>query len=585
MGTSSYRVRRYHQRRENPPGRSGEIKSGTCAASPTEVQPLTANLQLQLFHARRALISVSDKTGVVDFARSLIELGFEIVSTGGTAGELRQAGVAVTSVEEVTGFPEMLDGRVKTLHPKIHAGLLALRTPEHLAQLAAQGIAPIELVAVNLYPFAATVARPDATWEEAIENIDIGGPTLVRAAAKNHAYVTVIVNPQRYSQVIAELRSSGEVSSQLRRELAWEAFSHTAAYDSLVAAYLEQHLGARGEVASAPTAGREPAAPLSAPGDTASSFPTLFTWQGVLQQPLRYGENPHQEAAFYRLPLAPAGTLARARQVQGKELSYNNIMDLEAAWATVLDLGAPAAVIIKHNNPCGAAVAASPLEAYRKAFASDPVSAFGGIVAFNCPVDGETVREVTKTFMEAVIAPSFTPVALEVLHDKENLRVLVSEFPPSPGPAWEVRSVGGGFLVQARDNLPEDRSTWQVVTASEPSAAEWEDLLFAWPVVKHVKSNAIVVARDKVTLGTGAGQMNRVGAARLALEQAGEKARGAVLASDAFFPFADTVEAAAAAGIRAIIQPGGSVRDEDSIKACNEHGMAMVFTGRRHFKH
>lgn len=532
--------------------------------------------------ARLALISVSDKTGVVDFARSLVELGFEIVSTGGTARELQLAGVAVTRVEEITGFPEMLDGRVKTLHPKIHAGLLALRTQEHLAQLAAQGIAPIDLVAVNLYPFAATVARPDTTWEEAIENIDIGGPAMVRAAAKNHAWVTVIVNPQRYPQVIAELRSRGEVSAELRRELAWEAFSHTAAYDSLVAAYLEQHLA--GDRGGERVEGPEAVVPPEDTGRTIS-FPFLFTLQGILLQTLRYGENPHQEAAFYRLPLAPSGTLARAQQVQGKELSYNNIMDLEAAWATVLDLEAPGAVIIKHNNPCGAAVAASPLEAYRKAFASDPVSAFGGIVAFNCPVDGGTAQEMVKTFLEAVIAPSFTPKALEVLRDRENLRVLVGGPPQPQRPFLEVRSVSGGFLVQTRDNLPEDKSAWEVVTTSPPTGEEWEDLLFAWAVVKHVKSNAIAVARDKVTLGIGAGQMNRVGAARLALEQAGERARGAVLASDAFFPFADTVEVAAAAGIRAIIQPGGSVRDEDSIKACNEHGIAMVFTGRRHFKH
>lgn len=532
---------------------------------------------------RRALISVSDKTGVVDLARSLVELGFDIISTGGTASELERAGVAVTRVEEVTGFPEMLDGRVKTLHPKIHGGILALRSQEHLAQLAAQGIVPIDLVVVNLYPFAATVARPDTTWEQAIENIDIGGPTLVRAAAKNHAYVTVIVNPQRYAQVMAELRSRGEVPAELRRELAWEAFSHTAAYDSLVAAYLDEHLagGGDGERTAGPGA---IISPLEGAG-RAGSFPALFTLQGVLQQPLRYGENPHQEAAFYRLPLAGAGSLARARQVQGKELSYNNIMDLEAAWATVLDLESPAAVVIKHNNPCGAAVAASPLEAYRKAFASDPVSAFGGIVACNCPVDGGTALEMAKTFLEAVIAPSFTPKALEVFRDKENLRVLVSGPPQPPRPVWEVRTVSGGFLVQTRDALPEDKPAWEVVTASSPTGEEWEDLFFAWPVVKHVKSNAIVVARDKVTLGIGAGQMNRVGAARLALEQAGERARGAVLASDAFFPFADTVEVAAAAGIRAIIQPGGSVRDEDSIKACNEHGIAMVFTGRRHFRH
>lgn len=508
----------------------------------------------------RALISVSDKTGLADFARGLADIGFEVISTGGTAAFLREAGIPVTPVEDVTGFPEMLDGRVKTLHPKIHGGILALRTPEHLQQLAAHGITPIDLVVVNLYPFAATIARPGVTWEEAIENIDIGGPTLVRAAAKNHASVTVVVDPARYPDVLAELRQYGEVSLPLRRRLAEEAFRHTAVYDSLIAAYMEQ---VAGEVA----------------------FPAVLHLEGGLKQALRYGENPHQRAAFYELIGAAAGTLARAEQLQGKELSYNNLQDLEAAWAAVRDIPAPGAVVIKHTNPCGAATAATLIEAYRRAFDADPVSAFGGIVGLNRPVDGPTAAEMAKTFLEAVIAPDYTPAALEVFQNKVSLRLLRCPLTPPGRQGYNIRSVSGGFLVQEVDDLPEDPGTWQVVTEKSPGPEDWEELRFAWAVVKHVKSNAIVVTWDKVTLGVGAGQMNRVAAARIALEQAGEKARGAVLASDAFFPFSDTVEEAARAGIKAIIQPGGSVRDADSIAACDKYRIAMVFTGRRHFKH
>jgi phosphoribosylaminoimidazolecarboxamide formyltransferase/IMP cyclohydrolase len=507
---------------------------------------------------RRALISVSDKRGLEDFAWGLSELGYEIISTGGTARALQERGIPVTPVSAVTGFPEILEGRVKTLHPKIHGGILAKRVPEHLKQLEEQGIGLIDLVVVNLYPFRETVSRPGVTLEEAIENIDIGGPSLVRAAAKNYTYVAVVVNPDRYPLVLEQLRSKGEVDPATRFELAVEAFAHTAAYDAAIAQYLSNvRVG--------------------------SPFPPVVAVVGEKVQDLRYGENPHQRAAFYR-EVGAAGGLAFARQLQGKELSFNNLMDAQAAWALASEFPQPACVIIKHNNPCGAAVAEAPAEAYRRAFAADPVSAFGGIVGFNAPVDVPTAQEMVKTFLEVVVAPACLPEALEVLRQKEGLRVL--EVPGAAGGRlWDIKALSGGFLVQEAD-LAEDRpEEWRVVTKRVPTASEMEELRFAWKVVKHVKSNAIVVTKGRVTLGVGAGQMNRVGAAKIALEQAGENARGAVLASDAFFPFPDTVELAAQAGITAIIQPGGSVRDEEAIAACDRHGLAMVFTGRRHFKH
>jgi phosphoribosylaminoimidazolecarboxamide formyltransferase/IMP cyclohydrolase len=508
--------------------------------------------------AKRALISVSDKRGLEVFARGLKELGFEIISTGGTAKALEGWGVAVTPVSQVTGFPEILEGRVKTLHPKIHGGILARRVPEHLEQVAAQGIELIDLVVVNLYPFRETVSRPGVTLEEAIENIDIGGPSLVRAAAKNYAYVTVVVNPDRYPLVLEQLRTQGEVDAETRFALAVEAFAHTAAYDAAIAQYLSNvRVG--------------------------SPFPPVVALVGEKVQDLRYGENPHQRAAFYR-EVGAAGGLAFARQLQGKELSFNNLMDAQAAWALVRELPSPAAVVIKHNNPCGAALADSLSEAYRKAFEADPTSAFGGIVGLNAPVDKATAEELAKIFLEVVVAPGYSPEALEVLGRKEALRLL--EIPAaSEGRQWDVKTLGGGFLVQEADLVDAAPEEWRVVTKRAPTEAEKQELAFAWKVVKHVKSNAIVVTKNRVTLGVGAGQMNRVGAAKIALEQAGEAAKGAVLASDAFFPFPDTVEVAARAGITAIIQPGGSVRDQEAIDACDRYGLAMVFTGKRHFKH
>ncbi|MDN5344393.1 MAG: phosphoribosylaminoimidazolecarboxamide formyltransferase / cyclohydrolase [Clostridia bacterium] len=511
---------------------------------------------------KRALLSVSDKTGLIEFARGLTDLGWELVSTGGTARALTEAGLPVTEVATVTGFPEILDGRVKTLHPKIHGGILARPTREHQEQLQEQGIQTIDLVVVNLYPFRETIARPGVTPEEAIENIDIGGPSMVRAAAKNNERVAVVVDPASYGEVLAELQEQGEIGPATRRRLAAAAFAHTAAYDAAIAAYFQRLL--RNE---------EP-------------FPASFVLSGEKVQDLRYGENPHQGAAFYRLPAPPPGSLAGARQLQGKELSYNNLMDLDAAWNLAGDFEEPVVAIIKHTNPCGVARGETPAAAYRRAYAADPVSAFGGIVACNRPVDGEMAREMVEIFLEAVIAPAFTPEALEILRSKPNMRLLAAgERATHRDREYLVRPVSGGFLVQEPDLQVLDPARLKVVTVRQPAAREREDLLFAWRVVKHVKSNAIVVAQDGVTLGIGAGQMNRVGAARIALEQAGARAKGAVLASDAFFPFGDTVALAAAAGITAIIQPGGSLRDEESIKAADAAGMAMVFTGVRHFRH
>lgn len=504
---------------------------------------------------KRALISVSNKEGVVEFSRGLVDLGFEIISTGGTYQTLKDAGIPVRKVADITGFPEILDGRVKTLHPKIHGGILACRTPEHLAQLEANQITPIDIVAVNLYPFRQTVAKPGVTLEEAVENIDIGGPAMVRAAAKNHKYVVIVVNPARYETILDELRSSGSVSQETRLKLAYEAFTHTAAYDSMISAYLS--------------------------GLTGEKFGDTLVIGGEKVYDLRYGENPHQEAAFYRF-LTPGQGLPDARQLNGKELSYNNIVDTQAAWDLVCEFERPACVIIKHTNPCGVAVADNLEEAYTKAFAADSLSAFGGIIALNRKVDANTARKMAEPFMEVIIAPDYEDDALEILRAKKNLRVL--SMPQANSTGWRLRTVEGGFIVQDEDVDPKELPM-QVVTNASPQPEQMGDLVFAWKVVKHVKSNAIVVVKDGVTLGVGAGQMNRVGSARIALEQAGDKAQGAVLASDAFFPFKDTVELAAQYGITAIIQPGGSVRDEESIEACNQNEIAMIFTGIRHFRH
>jgi len=524
---------------------------------------------------RRALISVSDKRGIVDFARGLVALGFEIVSTGGTAAVLREH-VPVTAVSDVTGFPEILDGRVKTLHPAVHGGILARRDrPEHMVALAELSIAPIDVVAVNLYPFVDTVRRPGCSFEEAVEQIDIGGPAMVRAAAKNHAHVWVVVNPDRYGEVLEALaRPDDEAAARLRRVLAQEAFAHTAAYDAAIAAYLERQLDGAGEAA------REA-------GDGAGRFPNVWRVPLVLAQGLRYGENPHQAAAFYVESPPPPGTIAAAEQLQGKELSFNNIQDAHAALEMVREFDRPAVAVVKHTNPCGLALADTIADAFARARDADPVSIFGGIVAANRVIDGAAAALMRELFLEVIIAPDFTPEAREILAGRPNLRLLRVQPWAPPGPAWDYKRVGGGLLVQEADWQPEalDPAREQVVTRRAPTPEEWAQLEFAWKVVKHVKSNAIVLARDFVTIGVGAGQMNRVTAARLAIEQAGERARGAVLASEAFFPFPDVVETAAAAGITAIVQPGGSRRDADSIAAADAAGIAMVFTGRRHFRH
>ena len=520
---------------------------------------------------RRALLSVSEKAGLVEFARGLHALGIEIISTGGTARTLRQADIPVIDVSEVTGFPEMLDGRVKTLHPRIHGGILAIRdNAEHQRQMQEQGIKFIDLVAVNLYPFAQTIARAGVTESEAIEQIDIGGPTLIRAAAKNFESVVVIVDPDDYSRVLMALREHDCATTlELRRELAGKAFQHTAAYDACIANYFAQQLGER--------------------------FPTTLAiaWHRALE--LRYGENPHQEAAFYTAPRVSVSCVSTARQLHGIELSFNNIADLDAALELVREFDQPAAAIIKHTNPCGCAIADTLAEAFAKARDADPEARFGGIIALNRTVDEATAQEIITegSFYEAVIAPDYDSKALDMISSRKgwgaSIRILSlgGALEPVSSKAGEVviKSITGGLLVQTADALVEDRNEWQVVTKREPTEREWSDLMFAWRVVKHVKSNAIVLARDGVTVGIGAGQMNRAISVKIAVEHAGEKARGAALASDAFFPHPDGPEYAAKAGVTAIIQPGGSKRDEDVIAVANEYDIAMVFTGARHFRH
>jgi phosphoribosylaminoimidazolecarboxamide formyltransferase/IMP cyclohydrolase len=516
---------------------------------------------------KQALISVSDKTGIVEFARGLAGFGVALISTGGTARLLRDAGLKVTEVADHTGFPEMLDGRVKTLHPKVHGGILARRdVPGHLAELGKAGIPAIDLVAVNLYPFAAAVARPGGTLAEAIENIDIGGPAMVRSAAKNYEHVAVVTDPADYQPVLKEMAAAaGALGAEMRFRLAQKAFSHTAQYDGAISNYLTS---------------------LDAAGGR-SRFPRRLNLQFERVQPLRYGENPHQEAAFYR-DLRPApGSLGAYRQLQGKELSYNNIADADAAWECVKSFDAPACVIIKHANPCGAAVAGDLAEAYRKAFATDPTSAFGGIIAFNRPLDGPAAQAVTQQFVEVVIAPGVAPEAAQLLSTKANIRVL--EVPLATGANdYDFKRVGGGLLVQTPDSAGIDAGGLKVVTRVKPTPAQIADLLFAWRVAKFVKSNAIVFCGGGRTLGVGAGQMSRVDSARIAAikaESAGLPLKGSVAASDAFFPFRDGVDAVARSGAAAIIQPGGSMRDEEVIAAADEHGIAMVFTGYRHFRH
>lgn len=507
---------------------------------------------------KNALISVSDKTGIVDFAKSLADLGVTIYSTGGTYKAIHEAGVAVHQVEELTHFPEMMDGRVKTLHPMVHGGILAVRNDEkHVAAMKEHDIQPLDLVVVNLYPFRETIAKPGVELAEAIENIDIGGPTMVRSAAKNNAFVGIVVNPERYDEVIERLKKDGDLGQDFRFALAKEAFAHTAAYDTAIANYFSEQLGQ-------------------------TPFPPEYLQAYEKVTDLRYGENPHQKAAFYK-EIGAATGMGAMKQLHGKELSYNNIVDMEAAWNMVWEFEEPAACIIKHTNPCGAATGESLHEAYVKAYEADSVSAFGGIVSLNREVDEATAQEMSKIFLEVIMAPKFSTKALAILEAKKNIRFIELERPALDQVI--VKKVSGGLLVQTEDDLVEDVASYTVVTKTQPTEEQWKALKFAWKLVKHVKSNAILIAKDNQTLGVGAGQMNRVGAANIALEEAGEQAKGAVLASDAFFPFGDTVATAAAHGIAAIIQPGGSIRDEESIAEADKAGIAMVFTHVRHFKH
>jgi phosphoribosylaminoimidazolecarboxamide formyltransferase / IMP cyclohydrolase len=514
----------------------------------------------------RALLSVSDKSGIVELARGLVALGIQILSTGGTAKLLEHERIPVTEVSAHTGFPEMLDGRVKTLHPKIHGGLLARRdAPAHMEAIGRAGIEPIDLVVVNLYPFEASVADPACSFDHAIENIDIGGPAMLRSAAKNHAGVAVVVDPDDYGRVLEELRATGGVSSVTRFELARKVFGHTAAYDGAIANYLSALDGERRR----------------------TEYPDTLTLQFEKLQAMRYGENPHQSAAFYRDRRPAEGSIARYRQLQGKELSYNNIADADAAWECVKSFPGPACVIVKHANPCGVATGASPVETYDKAFKTDPVSAFGGIIAFNRALDRAAAAAVARQFAEVVIAPRFEPEALRELAGKANVRVL--EVPlTQETQAHDFKRVGGGLLVQNTDARQVDRGSLKVVTAKQPSESQWADLLFAWEVARFVKSNAIVYCRDGMTLGVGAGQMSRVDSARIAAQKAagaGLSLAGSVVASDAFFPFRDGLDVVIEAGASAVIQPGGSVRDAEVIAAADERSVAMVFTGIRHFRH
>ena len=517
----------------------------------------------------RALVSVWDKTGLEPFCQALADHGVQIVSSGGTARALEEAGIPVVPVSEVTGFPEILDGRVKTLNPMIHGGILARKeVPDHLRQLESHGIAPFDLVVVNLYPFQKTVEKGDALLEEALEMIDIGGPAMVRAAAKNFPSVAVVVNPERYGAVLDEITGEIGISFATRLALAREAFSHTCLYDSAVAAYFSRldEEGARSDVL----------------------FPETIIVSGRKLQDLRYGENPHQKAAFYSGAASHEPLLTRARQLWGKELSYNNILDTDATLQLAMEFDRPACVIIKHTNPCGASLAGTLAQAHRQAMETDPVSAFGGIVGFNREVDREAAQEVAKVFTEVIIAPSYSEEALHILKEKKNLRIL--ELPgmdrPELDPAISfIRSTGGGFLVQDRDLLTLDEGKISVATRRRPTEEEMAAMRFAWTIAKHVKSNAIVYAREGQLVAVGAGQMSRVDSARIGIIKANLPIEGTVLASDAFFPFRDGIDAAAEAGVTAIIQPGGSVRDEEVVTAADEHGLTMVFTGIRHFRH
>lgn len=509
----------------------------------------------------RALISVSDKKGVIAFAEGLIENGIEIISTGGTKKVLDEAGIPTISIEEVTDFPEMMDGRVKTLHPKIHGGLLGRRDlASHMEAMVASQITPIDFVCVNLYPFKETIMKSGVTEEEAIENIDIGGPSMLRSAAKNHQFVTAIVDPADYPMVLSELKEQGGTSFATRKKLAAKVFRHTAAYDALIAQYLT--------------------------GQVAEREPEKLTLTFDRKQDLRYGENSHQKAAFYETALPESYSIAQAQQLHGKELSFNNIRDADAALRIMREYQEPTVVALKHMNPCGIGSASTIFAAWNAAYEADPVSIFGGIIVLNREVDLPTAEAMHKLFLEIIIAPSFTPESLEVLKTKKNIRLLTVDFTVKESTyTEETVSVLGGLLVQDKDVAMEEKQDWQVVTDRKPTEEELAAMAFAWRAVKHVKSNAIVLANEHQTVGIGAGQMNRVGSVKIAIEQAGAKTKDAVLASDAYFPMDDSVEYAAKHGIKAIIQPGGSIKDQASIDMANKYGVAMVFTGVRHFRH
>lgn len=508
----------------------------------------------------RALISVSDKTGVIDFAKGLRAADIEIISTGGTKTALEEAGIETISIDEVTGFPEMMDGRVKTLHPKIHGGLLGRRDSEsHMEAMEKGAIQPIDIVCVNLYPFKETILKPETTEADAIENIDIGGPSMLRSAAKNHAFVTAIVDPVDYAIVLAEIQQEGHTSLETRRKLAAKVFRHTAAYDALIGQYLTEAVGEKD------------------PGNLTLTY--------TRKQDLRYGENSHQEAAFYQAALPTSYSIASAEQLHGKELSFNNIRDADAALRIMREFTEPTVVALKHMNPCGIGSGETIFSAWEAAYAADPVSIFGGIIVLNREVDLVSAQAMTQLFLEIIIAPSYSEEALAVLKTKKNLRLLQVDFSNVEGNANEMVSVLGGLLVQQDDRAMEEPESWTVVTDRQPTKEEQAAMAFAWKAVKHVKSNAIVVANQQQTLGIGAGQMNRVGSVKLAIEQAGAKAETAALASDAYFPMDDSVEYAAKHGIKAIIQPGGSIKDQASIDMANKYGIAMVFTGVRHFRH
>ncbi|MCG3767298.1 bifunctional phosphoribosylaminoimidazolecarboxamide formyltransferase/IMP cyclohydrolase [Vibrio cincinnatiensis] len=523
---------------------------------------------------RRALISVSDKTGIVEFAQALAERGVDILSTGGTARLLAEQGLAVTEVSDYTGFPEMMDGRVKTLHPKVHGGVLGRRGQDD-AIMAEHGIQPIDMVVVNLYPFAQTVAKADCTLADAVENIDIGGPTMVRSAAKNHKDVTIVVNAKDYSRVIAEMDANERsLTLETRFDLAIAAFEHTAAYDGMIANYFGTMVPSYGD---------------NTEGDEESTFPRTFNQQFIKKQDMRYGENSHQSAAFYVEQNPQEASVATARQIQGKALSYNNIADTDAALECVKEFAEPACVIVKHANPCGVALGSDILEAYNRAYQTDPTSAFGGIIAFNQELDAATASAIVeRQFVEVIIAPKVSAQAIEVVAAKKNVRLLECGEWSSKTTGFDMKRVNGGLLVQERDHGMVSAADLKVVSKRQPTQEELKDALFCWKVAKYVKSNAIVYAKGDMTIGVGAGQMSRVYSAKIAGIKAadeGLQVEGCVMASDAFFPFRDGIDAAAQAGIKCVIQPGGSMRDDEVIAAADEHGMAMIFTGMRHFRH